>query len=159
MPIRTTARPAAPATVTAKAVTSPRFASIHWVKALMTSVTLTISGWSVEFMASAMALSEPSTADSHRRNEPPSPASIAVAVFAATPSTSWSLASIASSSSVFAVSVSPASDPRISKISSANASFSAVGIVLIALAMSRMISAILRRFPFASTVSTPTERS
>ena len=44
MAIRTTARPAAPATVTAKAVTSPRFASIHWVKALMTAVTLTISG-------------------------------------------------------------------------------------------------------------------
>ena len=159
MAIRPTARPAAPATVTAKAVTSPEFASIHWLKALMTAVTLTISPRRVEFIASAIAFIAPSTAESRRRNAPPSPASIFCAVSAATPSTSWSLTSIASSSSVFAVSVSPASDPRISKISSANASFSAVGIVLIALAMSRMISAILRRFPFASTVSTPTERS
>ena len=60
---------------------------------------------------------------------------------------------------MFAVNVRPAREPRISKISSAKASFSAVGIVCITLAMSRIISAILRKLPFASSVSTPTARS
>ena len=106
-----------------------------------------------------MAFIAPSTADISNLKEPPRPASIFWAVSAATPSTSINFAIIASSSSVFAVKVKPASEPRISKMSSAKASFSAVGMVCMTLEMSRMISAILRRLPFASSVSTPTARS
>ena len=125
----------------------------------MTSVTFLMNGCKVLFIAAAMAFIAPSTADISSRNEPPSPASIFWAVSAATPSTSINFANIASNSSVFAVKVRPAKEPRISKMSSAKASFSAVGIVCITLAMSRMISAILRKLPFASSVSTPTARS
>ena len=161
IPMATSAIPsvAALATVIANAVTRPLCCSIHCVNTFITSVTLLIRGCNVPFIASAMAFIAPSTADISSRNEPPSPASIFWAVSAATPSTSINLAIIASSSSVFAVKVRPASEPRMSKISSAKASFSAVGIVCMTLAMSRIISAILRRLPFASTVSTPTARS
>ena len=83
---------ATPATVAAIEVTRPRFASTHLVNALTTAVTLAIIGCKVLARASPTAFIDPSTALWKSRNEPPMPASIALAVSSACPSTSRSLA-------------------------------------------------------------------
>ena len=145
--------------VTAIEVTSPRFASIHFVKEFMTAVIRSTIGLMVEFRASPVAFIAPSTADWKRRNEPPIPASIAFAVASAWPLTSLSFARNASSSFTSFVSDIPDIIPRTSNTSFMNARRSAVGSDFVATAMSRITSAILRRLPLESVASTPTSRS
>ena len=81
-----------------------------------------------------------------------------MAVASAWPETSFSFARNASSSFTSFVSDIPDIMPRTSNTSFMNASRSAVGSAFVATAMSRITSAILRRFPFASVASTPTSR-
>ena len=152
-------RAATLATVAATEVTSPRFASTHLVKVLMTAVTSSVMGFKVSVSASPTAFIVPSTALRKRRNEPPIPRSIARAVSSAAPDTSLRRARNLSISSMFAVSEIPDIMPRTSKTSFMNESLSAVGIFAVATAMSRITVAILRRLPDASTDSTPTSRS
>ena len=144
--------------VTAIEATSPLFASIHFVNELITAVIRSTIGLMVEFNASPVAFIAPSTALLKRRNEPPIPASIALAVASAWPETSFSFARKASSSFTSFVRDIPDIIPRTSNTSFMNASRSAVGSSFVATAMSRITSAILRRLPFASVASTPTSR-
>ena len=146
------------ATVAAMEVTSPRFASTHFVKALMTVVIRSTIGCNVPFNASPMAFIDPSTALWKSRNEPPTPLSIAREVSSAWPDTSRSLARKLSSSSMLPARDSPDIMPRTSNTSFMNERRSAVGIFFVATATSRITAAILRRLPFASVASTPTSR-
>ena len=146
------------ATVAAIEVTSPLFASTHLVNVFIAAVIRATIGCNVEDKASPTAFIVPSTALWKRRNEPPMPRSIARAVSSACPDTSRRRARNLSSSSMFPARERPDIMPRTSNTSFMNESRSAVGILEVAAATSRMISAILRRLPFASTASTPTSR-
>ena len=160
VPTTNIAAPNAPmlATVAAMDVTRPRFASTHFVNVFIAAVIRATIGWSVEDRASPTAFIVPSTALWKRRNEPPMPRSIARAISSACPDTSRRRARNLSSSSMFPARERPDIMPRTSNTSFMNESRSAVGILEVAAATSRMISAILRRLPFASTASTPTSR-
>ena len=147
--------PAMPITVEAKLRTRLPLRSTHCEVALIAEVIWPIKGCRLMDSCEASAFIAPSEADASRRNEPPSPASICLAVSAATSSTSFNFASIASKSPMFPVNESPANAPRKSKISSAKESRSAVGIWRITTATSRRISASDRKSPVAVTVAMP----